>query len=833
MAVRSVAVAVAATVALGGCRSPSTSHAIEDHVARPTLPSEAARAFIITRAADLLAGVEADGRIGDVRLDNGRCAFIIDRVESALGFADSGGEVIDAAPLPSGRDAIKQVFGYLKDEFPRQPIHDRVEVENPGPATASVIASGHDSGNAKLHLTTRYTLRPGSCALEITTTVTNTGVAAESGYSVGDAVQWGQAERFAPGFGDAVHGRRPLLPGYLLGYSDGASYAYVIKKGPLDARHGGAWSDLNAGKVELAAGSSGSVTRWLVVGPPDGSALLDEVRRLTSADWGVVSGTVIDSRTGAPLAGARVIVESGGHPIQMVRSRPGPGPNFTLPAPPGPYLLRAEGLGRGTVEQSIDLGAPASRPVMLAMAPSGSLHFVVVDGDGQPSPAKLTLIGLAETRTPYLGTLFTAPGGNVAMTATGDGVVTVPPGRYRAVASRGPFFELDTHDLEVPAGGEARASFTLRRAVDLGAYRCADLHQHAQPSPDSGVALADRALTNLAEGLDVFVPTDHNMIADWGPTLAALPLPLPLVVGTESTLDLVGHWNAYPLTLHAGQPRGGALDVRGLDAHGIVAGLRAAVGGADRVVQVNHPRAGIIGYFNMAKLDPASPSLPPNWEGSWDAIEVFSGKDVKHLGAPLADWRSLLDRGLLYTAVGGSDSHLVAGQEVGYPRTCVQLQPGNDQIATQLVDAIKRRRDALVTNGPVISVRLDGKGMGATVNAQGRKTLRLELDVQAAPWVDVRRVEILRASGRALPPISLPASTARVRLHRAIDLPVDGDDYVIVIARGEATMAPALSQQPGGPPPLPLALTNPIYVDAEGDGVWRSHGNSTSHPATR
>jgi len=772
-------------------------------------------------------------------MDNGRCAFVIDRVESALGFADSGGEIIDAAPLPLGRDAIKQMFGYLKDEFPRQPIHDHVEVENPGPATAIVVANGHDSGNAKLHLVTRYTLRPGSCALEVTTTVTNQSTVDERGYSVGDAVQWGQAERFAPGFGDAVHGRRALAGGYLIGYSDGASYAYVTKAAPLDGRHGGAWSDLNAGKVDLPAGGSGSVTRWLVVGPPDGAALLEEVRRITGADWQVVSGTVVDSVSSTPLGGARVILESAGHPMQLLRSRAGAGPNFAIPAPRGSYLLRAEGLGRGSVEQPITIGTvgEAAR-VTLAMPPPGTLRFLVVDADGRASPAKLTLIGTDGTRNPYLGAMFTSPGGNVALTARGDGQVTVPPGHYRVVASRGPFFDVDSQLLEVPAGGEVKATFTLRRAVDVGSYRCADLHQHAQPSPDSGVSLVDRAVTNLAEGLDVIVPTDHNMLVDWGPTLSSLP-PLPMVLGNEATLDLVGHWNAYPMALRAGEPRGGALDVRGLDAHGIVAGLRAADGAADRVIQVNHPRAGIIGYFNMTKLDAASPSLPSNWEGGWDAIEVFSGKDLKHVAAPLADWRSLLDRGLHYTGVGGSDSHLVAGQEVGYPRTCVPWnlaaphQPGTGPtVATQLVDAIKRRRDALVTNGPFISVHVDGKGMGEIVNARGKKTVRLSLEVQAAPWVDVRTVEILRAGGRSLPLITVPISTAAVRLKRSIYVPVDGDDYIIIVARGETTLSPVLAQLPGGPVPMPLALTNPVYID-DGDGVWRLRGNSTSHPVKR
>src|SRR5262249_46049477 len=148
-----------------------------------------------------------------------------------------------------------------------------------------------------------------------------------------------------------------------------------------------------------------------------------------------------------------------------------------------------------------------------------------------------------------------------------------------------------------------------------------------------------------------------------------------------------------------------------LDAHQILAGLRA---GADRVVQVNHPRFRPIGYFDHVGLDsrPGAP-LPPSWEGGFDAIEVFSANDVVGAEVQLRDWFSLLARGLEYTAVGGSDSHLVSGGEVGYPRTCVQVgEPPPADLARALVDGIKRRRDALVTNGPFLRISIAGHGMG-------------------------------------------------------------------------------------------------------------------------
>src|SRR5258708_33954012 len=91
-----------------------------------------ARAWVIADGGDLLSGSEADGKRGDLRLENGKVAFIIDGPGSALGFADSGGNLIDAVPLgrcggATCRDSIKQVFGYLDDSFPRPPLYDRVE----------------------------------------------------------------------------------------------------------------------------------------------------------------------------------------------------------------------------------------------------------------------------------------------------------------------------------------------------------------------------------------------------------------------------------------------------------------------------------------------------------------------------------------------------------------------------------------------------------------------------------------------------------------------------------------------------------------------------------
>ena len=116
----------------------------------------------MTRATDLLDGAAAEGRIGDYRLDNDAVAVIVSGPGHAFGFAESGGNVIDAAPT-GGHDALGQVYGYLGDTFPRQPIYDRVDVvERTGAGGGAVlIARGHDSDDATLAIETEYALRAG------------------------------------------------------------------------------------------------------------------------------------------------------------------------------------------------------------------------------------------------------------------------------------------------------------------------------------------------------------------------------------------------------------------------------------------------------------------------------------------------------------------------------------------------------------------------------------------------------------------------------------------------------------------------------------------------
>jgi hypothetical protein len=344
--------------------------------------------------------------------------------------------------------------------------------------------------------------------------------------------------------------------------------------------------------------------------------------------------------------------------------------------------------------------------------------------------------------------------------------------------------------------------------------RCVDLHQHTQLSSDSAVATRDRALTNLAEGLELMVATDHNEIAaEWKSAVDELHAtrPLEVILGNEATVEGVAHFAAFPMTLQPGEAHGGAPDVR----HHSAEELLRALKGPDRVVVLEHPRAGRTGYFENIGLDERV-ALPNDFAGGFDALEIFSGKDTTKVEPALRDWLLLLDHGLIYTAVGGSDSHLVDGQEVGYPRTCFVPEKADAPGPLELVDAIKRRRDVIVTNGPFVSVSVAGKSVGQLAQVKSGKA-KLDVEIEAAPWIDVRHLEVFVNGSRRGKPIDVPASQKAQRFQGSVELRIDRDAYVVVVVRGDAPLGPVVPADEGQIAPTPLAITNPIYLDRDGD----------------
>lgn len=531
------------------------------------------------------------------------------------------------------------------------------------------------------------------------------------------------------------------------------------------------------------------------------------------------------SHSGAPVLGALLALVACTSHDQA--APPAPEGSATAPGEPSPTST-----GSGSGELTTEL-APTDRPELAPTAPPpvvrgmGTLVVEVRDERGRPLPARLTFVGLPGTRTPAFTRAdigIERPGGIVAFDrafVTGDATLLVPKGSYAVWFSHGPEWEAVSRTVHVGASTMTSLTVMLRHVVDTPGWTSGDFHVHAERSFDSKVPMRHRVYQFVADAVDLIVATDHDVIADYAPVIAQLGQRerLASLQGDEVTTRDWGHFGAFPLSLDPILPRGGALTVKGRTPASLFAELRARwpVG----VIDVHHPRLekGKMGYFHLGELDTRTlRSKRPGFSFDFDAIEVLNGyqdPDRKSVDAVLADWFAFLLRGHRITATGNSDTHHLTFNLGGYPRNYVQLPEGPlDQLdGVALARAVKAGH-SYFTTGPIVDVSAGSAGLGDTVATHG-KPLALHVRVRAPSWVSVDRVSVI-VDGIVVVRRTV-TGTNPVRFDDTLSIPVTRDGFVIVRVDGDRPMAPVIGD--GNKFKVyPLAVTNPIWVDADGDG---------------
>ncbi|HMV68994.1 MAG TPA: CehA/McbA family metallohydrolase, partial [Myxococcota bacterium] len=467
--------------------------------------------------------------------------------------------------------------------------------------------------------------------------------------------------------------------------------------------------------------------------------------------------------------------------------------------------------GLPTAPTALDLGRP------------GSLTWDLRDGDGAEIPARVELLrdGALVTR------IYATPL---------DRRAPVAPGAYTARVSRGYEYTIWEGPVEVPPDGEATLSVTLERVIDTTGWMSMDSHVHAADSPDSDVSNADRARTAAAAGLEVIISTDHEIVSsiDAGVQAVGLDDHVATVVGQEVTATIPEHTNAFPMTPDPTLPRGGNPPWYGEDLAGVFALERERGAG---VVQLNHPRLGcswmcmiqwnrITGEADYP--DPTALSFGPDahlWDWNFDAIEYMNGNRsplldpaIPDASGLLDDWLAFLNLGHRITAMGVTDVH---GLELpGEPRT-YYVSPTDAPSAfdeRDMVDAILGGR-AQVSAGAFARVDIDGAGPGEDVTVDGVGHLRVH--IEALPEIDVTRAQVL-VNCDEVAVIEATDPGGVVKLDATLDLALDRDAHVVVLAFGEAPMPAALDDYDADR--VPRVTTNAIFVDADGDGAWTPPG---------
>lgn len=443
----------------------------------------------------------------------------------------------------------------------------------------------------------------------------------------------------------------------------------------------------------LPKGASSSYTAYLAVGSGDVASVQKVVydlkdvtvrsngREFVNHDvtpYGTISGWVREEKTLVGLSDVSVVLqdESGNYVSQATTQKNGV---WTAPVPPGKYVGYAVDRTRSVVQvtEPVEVTEGGTARLDFMMGQPGDLRVQVVDPSGRALPSKISIVGVydnTDATLPARKFLYNLPLGEryrvtdllpdsddphtrewmeKALFATdGSAGTALRPGHYTVYASRGPEYDLQKKEIDVVAGQTVELGFMLTQVVPTPGWISGDFHVHSVRSVDSDMALDKRVASYAVEGVDLVTSTDHNMVTDLAPTIDGLKLNdwLASTVGLELTSLEMGHFNAYPLVLQPGPVQHGSFRWFFRPPGELFAQLRAL--GKDpqqTIVQVNHPRDTILGYFNAFNISnytgnplPAysavsldatdlpdggmSPYNAANFSTEFDAMEVFNGK---------------------------------------------------------------------------------------------------------------------------------------------------------------------------------------------------------------
>jgi hypothetical protein len=504
--------------------------------------------------------------------------------------------------------------------------------------------------------------------------------------------------------------------------------------------------------------------------------------------------------------------------------------SLVIPIPEGVYSVQVN-FFPAVIEEFISVKSGQENIIHLENPPGGEIHILVHDSNGLYVPAKVTFLGLDPTRSPYFKPDNPVKSGkewehfkNSCFPPKEGLDLHLPVGSYLVVASRGPEYSVDTEVIEVLADSIHLLDFTLDHVLDTPRLVSIDPHMHTRWS-DGDTDIPERLMSVIAEGVDVAVATDHNILIDYAPVLEKLGLEeyLTVMVGNEITQNDLIHYNSYPLSISKEKEYNGAIYPAIEDAGALFASSRQ--GDSSSLIQVNHPRSSYQGYFHTHGLDLGSAAyVSKAFSMNFDVIEVMNGPRFAYSNmVTIQDWLHFLDRGYFFPAVGSSDSHSIDGDEPGYSRTYIIFdeKPKTPPSRKDIIDKLKQGR-SFVSNGPLVELRLnDLYGPGDLV-ASPSSLVKVTCRVDCASWVHVDELRlIINGERKMVFPIS-PDGQPTMTFQKSIEIPVEKDAYIVAEIIGHKSLYPVLqSTATDGEPEQatrPYALTNPVFIDVDGNG---------------
>jgi len=276
----------------------------------------------------------------------------------------------------------------------------------------------------------------------------------------------------------------------------------------------------------------------------------------------------------------------------------------------------------------------------------------------------------------------------------------------------------------------------------------------------------------------------------------------------------------------------------------------------DAIEIISGKRQDLVHNYRVPEVLPPPPLPPADQIPAAGELLRKPNGDIAWPGA-LQDWFALLNLGRRYVGLGASDSH-GRSSEAGFPRTFVYVGADKDAPGTfserDVIDGLRSGR-VFLTTGPIVELLVNGEPMGAEVTDTDG-TVSVELRAQVPNWMEVDRA-IVYGNGVVLAEVQIPAGQRDFRT--TIDIDIDRDTWLVLEVRGPTNLFPAIAPKEFRKPtpteiinalatgfdlsaldpygnlrpqeaqkPFPQAITNPIWVDYDGNGVFDPPGVTTA-----
>lgn len=463
------------------------------------------------------------------------------------------------------------------------------------------------------------------------------------------------------------------------------------------------------------------------------------------------------------------------------------------------------------------------------LRPMGALAIVVDDPNGNPVPARVSVVGSdGHSYAPESSWLHADDGYDRALAhfethyfhTDGSDVVTLPVGPARVTIWRGLEYEIETRLVTVQAEHQSELGIRLQ-PLELPeqwrSWRSADVHVHMnyggtyRNTPQRMVRQAE------AEDLD---------------------LVFNLVVNKEQRIPDIAYFSTEPddastrsvALLHAQEYHTsywGHMGLLGLDEHYLLPDYSSYPGTAAAslypdnaaAAEMAHAQNAAVGYVHPFDAPPPNPetdesltnALPVNAAlGLIDYYEVVGFADHR---TSAEVWHRLLNCGFRIAAAGGTDAmanYASLRGPVGINRTYVDVESDAPDAAARRdawLAALKRGH-SMATNGPLLGLTVNGKGPGESLEFDaGRQELEYSGFLRSVVPVD--HLELVY-NGEVVKRIGLGGDRMSADLEGR--LRIDESGWLLLRAWNDGSHPNVFDL-------YPYATTTPVYVSFDGQPV--------------